>query len=104
MEFINYLIIIRILGFIVGLILVYSAFKLFKTLQSKEIALSMLFLHKKRIIYLFGFLVIASILTFTAGLLFVIDVTPLIVESLLGLNALVLLIFTALLQRIMRGG
>ncbi|HMK54286.1 MAG TPA: hypothetical protein VK444_05835 [Methanobacteriaceae archaeon] len=63
----------------------------------------MVFLHKNRIIKLFGLLVIASLFTFTAGILFVMDVSALIVESILDLNALALLIFTVLLQKLMRG-
>lgn len=103
MEFMNYLVIIRLFGFIVGLMLFYYAFRLFNALKSKEIALSMVFLHKDRIINLFGLLVLASLLTFIVGIFFVMDVSPLVVEPILDLNALALLIFTFLLQKLMGG-
>lgn len=104
MEFMNYLFIIRLLGFIVGVLLFYFALRLLNTLKSKEIAISMVFLHKKRIIILFGLLIIASSLAFISGILFVMDVSPIIVESILDFFALTLLIFTVLLQKLMKGG
>jgi hypothetical protein len=100
----TYLFIERILGLILGLLLFYSALKLLKALENKEIALSMVFLHKKRITNLFGLLVIYALLTFLTGLVFVFMGNSIIVEILLNLNALVLLIFTFLLQKLMRGG
>lgn len=103
MEFMNYLFIIRLLGFISGVLLFYFALRLLNTLKNKEIAISMVFLHKKRIIKLFGLLIIASSLAFIAGILFVMDVSPIIVESVLDLFALTLLVFTVLLQNLMKG-
>jgi hypothetical protein len=98
-----YLVIQRVLGFIVGVLLLYSAFRLLNVLKNKEIALSMVFLHKKRVINLFGLLVIAALFTFLTGFVFVFSGNSIIVEILLDLNAFALLIFTFSLQKIMRG-
>ena len=99
----TYLIIQRLIGVIIGILLFYSAFRLFKALQNKEIALSMVFLNNKRIINLFGLLVIAAFLTFLTGLDYVFFGNSISVEILLDLNAFTLLIFTFLLQKLMRG-
>lgn len=63
----------------------------------------MVFLQKKGIINLFGVLIIAGLLTFLTGLVFVFFGNSIIVEILLDLNALTLLIFTFLLQKLMKG-
>lgn len=104
MAFMDYLFIERLLSFILILALFYSAYQLFKTLKNKEIALSMVFLHKKRVINLFGLLVVAALFIFLTGLSFVILGGGLIVEILLTLNALALFIFTFSLQKLMKGG
>ncbi len=98
-----YLSIQRLIGVILGILLFYSAFKLLKVLQNKEVALSMVFLNQKRIINLFGLLVIAAFFTFLTGLDYVFLGNSISVEILLDLNALTLLIFTFLLQKLMRG-
>jgi hypothetical protein len=98
-----YLIIQRLIGTIIGVALVYSAFKLFTVLKNKEIALSMVFLNKKRIINLFGLLVIGAFSIFLTGLDYVFFGNSISVEILLDLNALILLIFTFSLQKVMRG-
>ena len=98
-----YLFIQRLIGAIIGIFLFISVYRLFKTLENKEIALSMVFLQKNRIINLFGVLIIAGLLTFLTGLIFVFFGNSIIVEILLDLNALTLLIFTFLLQKLMRG-
>ena len=95
-----YLFIQRLFGAIIGIFLFISVYRLFKTLENKEIALSMVFLQKNRIINLFGVLVIAGLLTFLTGVFFG---NSIIVEILLDLNALTLLIFTFLLQKLMKG-
>ncbi len=97
------LIIQRVLGLIVAVLLFYSAIRLISVLKNKEIALAMVFLHKKRIINLFGLLVIAAFFTFLTGFVFVFLGNGIIPEILVNLNALVLLIFAFLLQRLMRG-
>ena len=98
-----YLSIQRLIGVILGILLFYSAFKLLKALQNKEVALSMVFLNQKRIINLFGLLVIAAFFTFLTGLDYVFLGNSISVEILLDLNALTLLIFTFLLQKLMSG-
>jgi hypothetical protein len=55
---------------IIGILLFISAYRLFKTLENKEIALSMVFLHKDQIINLFGLLILAGSLTFLTGLVY----------------------------------
>lgn len=99
----SYFIIERLFGLIVGILLVYSALKLLNELKNKEFAISMVFLHKKRIINLFGLLVIAAFFTFLTGITFVIFGNSLFVEVSLNLTALTLLIFTFSLQRLMSG-
>jgi hypothetical protein len=79
-------------------------FKLLKALKNKEIALSMVFLHEKRIINLFGLTVISALLTFFTGLSYVFLGNSVFIELLLDLNALVMLLFIFFLQKIMRGG
>lgn len=103
MDYLSYIFVERLIGFLIGIMLVYSAYKLFKVLENKEIAISMVFLHKKRVINLFGLLVLASILIFISGLSFVILGNGILVEILLDLDGLILLIFTFLLQRLMSG-
>jgi hypothetical protein len=98
-----YLSVQRLIGVILGILLFYSAFKLLKVLQNKEVALSMVFLNQKRIINLFGLLVIAAFFTFLTGLDYVFLGNSISVEILLDLNALTLLIFTFLLQKLMKG-
>jgi hypothetical protein len=98
-----YLIIQRIIGLFLGILLFYSAFKLFNELKNKEIALSMVFLHQQMIIKLFGLLIVAAFFTMLTGIIFVFLGNSILVEILLDLNALVLLIFTFLLQRLMKG-
>jgi hypothetical protein len=98
-----YLFIQRLIGAIIGIFLFISVYRLFKTLENKEIALSMVFLQKNRIINLFGVLIIAGLLTFLTGLVFVFFGNSIIVEVLLDLNALTLLIFTFQLQKLMKG-
>jgi hypothetical protein len=98
-----YLSIQRLIGVILGILLFYSAFKLLKVLQNKEVALSMVFLNQKRIINLFGLVVIAAFFTFLTGLDYVFLGNSISVEILLDLNALTLLIFTFLLQKLMSG-
>jgi hypothetical protein len=94
----------RLFGFIVGLLLFYTALKLLNELKNKEIAISMVFLHKKRAINLFGLLVISGLISILTGLFFVFMGNNITVELLLDLNAIVLLIFTYSLQKIMKGG
>ena len=99
----TYLIIQRLLGVLIGILLFISAFRLFKTLENKEIALSMVFLHKDQILNLFGLLVLAGLLIFLTGLVYVFFGNSISVEILLDLNALTLLIFTFSLQKLMKG-
>ncbi len=98
-----YLFIQRLIGAILGLALVYSAFMLIKVLKNKEFALSMVFLNKNRIINLFGLLVIATFSIFLTGLDYVFFGNSITVEILLDLNALILLIFTFSIQKLMKG-
>ena len=98
-----YLFIQRLIGAILGLALVYSAFMLIKVLKNKEFALSMVFLNKNRIINLFGLLVIATFSIFLTGLDDVFFGNSISVEILLDLNALILLIFTFSIQKLMKG-
>ena len=98
-----YLILQRLIGVIIGILLFISAFRLFKTLENKEIALSMVFLHKDQIINLFGLLVLAGSFIFLTGLVYVFFGNSISVEILLDLNALTLLIFTFSLQKLMKG-
>lgn len=100
----TYLFVQRLFGFIVGLLLFYTALKLLNELKNKEIAISMVFLHKKRVINLFGLLVISGLISILTGLFFVFAGNNITVELLLDLNAIVLLIFTYSLQKIMKGG
>jgi len=93
----------RMLGFILALILVYYAFALFKTLENKEIAISMVFLHKKQAINLFGLLVVAAVFIFLTGFYFIIASGGLIDDVLLDLDAFTLLLFTYLMNRLMKG-
>ena len=93
-----YLFIQRLLGAIIGIFLSISVYRLFKSLENKEIALSMVFLQKDRIINLFGVLIIAGSLTFLTGIVFVFYGNSIVVEILLDLNAFTLLIFTFLLK------
>jgi len=94
----------RLLGFILGLILFYAALKLLNELKNKEIAISMVFLHKNRMIIIFSLLFISGLLSFVTGLIYVFIGNGIYVERLLNLNAVVLLIFVVSLQRIMKGG
>jgi hypothetical protein len=94
----------RLIGFLLGLLLFFVALKLLNELKNKEIAISMVFLNKKRIINLFGLVVIATLIIFLTGLVYVFMGNGIIVEILLDLAALILLIFTYSLQNIMKGG
>ncbi|HOI39646.1 MAG TPA: hypothetical protein PL168_02855 [Methanobacterium sp.] len=100
----TYIFVQRLFGFILGLLLFYMTFKLLKALKNKEIALSMVFLHEKRIINLFGLTVISGLLTFFTGLSYVFLGNSVFIELLLDLNALVMLLFTFFLQKLMRRG
>lgn len=97
------IVILRVLGLILGVLLFYSAFRLINVLKNKEIALSMVFLHKKRIINLFRLPIIAGFFTFLTGFVFVFWGNGIITEISLNLNVLALLIFTFSLQKLMRG-
>jgi hypothetical protein len=99
----TYLFLQRLFGFIIGLLLFFAALKLLNALKNKEIAISMVFLHKRRVINLFGLVVISSILTFITGMVYVFMGNGINVEILLDSNAFVLLIFTFFLQKLMRG-
>lgn len=103
MEIMNPLFEERIIGFILAILLLYSAVKLIKVLKYKETALSMVFLHKKRIKSLFAIMVIASIFTFLTGLLYIMDINVLLVETALNINVFCLFVFTYLLQKLMKG-
>lgn len=104
MVFIDQLFIVRLLGFIIGLLLFFSAFRLINALKDKEIAASMIFLHKKRAMNLFGLLVVAAFFIFLTGIDFVIQGGEgLIDDVLLDLDAFTLLIFTFFMNRLMRG-
>lgn len=94
----------RLIGFILGLLLFYAALKLLNELKNKEIAISMVFLHKNRMIIIFSLLVISGLLSFVTGLIYVFIGNGIYIERLLNLNAVVLLIFVVSLQRIMKGG
>ena len=94
----------RLIGFIIGLLLFYAALKLLNELKNKEIAISMVFLHKNRMIIIFSLLVISGLLSFVTGLIYVFIGNGIFIERLLNLNAVVLLIFVVSLQRIMKGG
>ncbi len=98
-----YLFIQRFLGAVIGIILYFSAYWLFKELENKELAISMVFLHKTKIINLFRLLIIAGLFTFLTGVVFVFFGNSIIVEILLDLNALTLFIFTFSLQKLMKG-
>jgi len=97
------LIIERILGFIFGVLLFYSALRLISGLKNKEIAVSMVFLQKKRITNLFGLVAIAAFFGLLSGSYYVLVANNVIVEIFLDLDALGLLIFTFSLQKLMRG-
>lgn len=99
----TYLFVQRLFGFIIGLLLFFTALKLINVLKNKEIAISMVFLNKERVINLFGLLVLSTLITFITGLIYVFMGNGIIVELLLDLNALFLLIFTFFLQKLMRG-
>jgi len=104
MMFIDRLFIVRLLGFIIGLLLFFSAFRLINTLSHKEIAASMIFLHKNRAINLFGLLIVATFFIFLTGIDFVIQGGEgLIDDVLLDIDAFTLLIFTFFMNRLMRG-
>lgn len=94
----------RLIGFILGLVLFYAALKLLNELKNKEIAISMVFLHKNRMIIIFSLLFISGLLSFVTGLIYVFIGNGIYVERLLNLNAVALLIFVVSLQRIMKGG
>ncbi len=94
----------RLIGFILGLVLFYAALKLLNELKNKEIAISMVFLHKNRMIIIFSLLFISGLLSFVTGLIYVFIGNGIYIERLLNLNAVVLLIFVVSLQRIMKGG
>jgi hypothetical protein len=94
----------RLIGFILGLLLFYAALKLLNELKNKEIAISMVFLHKNRMIIIFSLLFISGLLSFVTGLIYVFIGNGIYIERLLNLNAVVLLIFVVSLQRIMKGG
>ncbi|WP_157932023.1 hypothetical protein [Methanobacterium subterraneum] len=94
----------RLLGFILGLVLFYAALKLLNELKNKEIAISMVFLHKNRMIIIFSLLFISGLLSFVTGLIYVFIGNGIYIERLLNINAIVLLIFVVSLQRIMKGG
>jgi len=98
-----YLIIQRLLGVLIGIILFISAYKLLRTLENKEIDLSMVFLHKDLIVDLCGLLILAGSFVFLTGFVYVFFGNSIIVEILLDLNALILLIFTFSLQQLMKG-
>ncbi|NYB52887.1 MAG: hypothetical protein HVN35_10075 [Methanobacteriaceae archaeon] len=99
----TFLFVQRGVGFTLGLLLFYTTLKLLNALKNKEIAMSMVFLHKKRVINLFGLLVMSTLITFITGLVYVFLGNSIIVELLLDLNALILLMFTFFLQKLMRG-
>jgi hypothetical protein len=103
MEILNILFVERVLGFILAILLFFSAYKLLNVLRYSETALSMVFLHKKRIKSLFALLVLASFFTFLTGLCYVTGQSVLVVEVVLDINVFILFIFTYLLQKIMRG-
>lgn len=103
MEIITPLFEERIIGFILAILLLYSAIKLIKVLKNKETALSMIFLHKKRIKSLFLVLIIASFFTFLTGLLYMMEINVLLVEIALDINVFCLFIFTYFLQELMSG-
>jgi len=97
------LIIERILGFIFGVLLFYSALRLISELNNKEIAVSMVFLHKKLITNLFGLVTIAALFGLLSGFYYILVANNIVAEIFLDLDALGLLIFTYSLQKLMRG-
>jgi hypothetical protein len=98
-----YLIIQRLIGVILGILLLVVSFKLFYGLKNKDVALSMIFLHEERIINLFRVLILSGIFTVLTGIVYVFFGNSIIVEILLDLNALTLLIFTFSFQKVMGG-
>ncbi len=94
----------RLFGFLIGVLLFYAALRLLNELKNKEIAISMVFLHKKRVINLFACLVVSGFLTFLTGLIYVFIGNSIFVELLLNLNASVMIIFVIFLQKLMKGG
>lgn len=103
MEILNILFIQRVVGLILALALLYSSYSLIRVLGDRETALSMVFLHKKRIKLLFGLLVLASFFTFLTGLAYVMGLDVLVVEIILDINVFLLFVFTYLLQKVMKG-
>ncbi len=103
MEILNILFIQRVLGLILALALFYSSYGLIRVLRDRETALSMVFLHKKRIKLLFALLVVASFFTFLTGLAYVMSLDVMIVEIILDFNVFLLFVFTYLLQKVMKG-
>ena len=99
----NYYLIIRILGFIIGVLLVYYSYRLFKALNNKEFALSMVFSHKELAANLFLVLVFAAISIFITGVLFVITSSSVVVDVFLDVNALIFLIFAYSMYKLMNG-
>jgi hypothetical protein len=97
------IIIERILGFIFGVLLFYFALRLLNELKNKEIAVSMVFLQKKRITNLFGLVAIAALFGLLSGFYYTLVANNIVVEIFLDLDALGLLIFTYSLQKLMRG-
>lgn len=103
MVYMDPILTVRLFGIIIGLLLFYYAFRLFRTLENKELAISMIFLHKKRAINLFGLLVVAAIFIFLTGIDFIVEGGGLDNDILLDLDALTLLVFTFLLNKLMKG-
>ena len=97
------LLINRVAGLLIGLLIIVFCVRILRQIGARELAVSMLFLHRRaaRLIYVSIF--VASIFTVLVGFTFVTGQDEAIIECFVNLNALFLLCAVFLLSSLMGG-
>jgi len=97
------LLINRVAGLVMGLLIIGFCVRILRQIGTRELAVSMLFLHRRTARLICVSIFMASIFTVLVGFTFVTGQEEAVVECFLNLNALFLLVSVYLLSSLMGG-
>ena len=93
----------RVAGLVIGLLIIVFCVRILRQISSRELAVSMLFLHRRISRLMCVSIFVASIFTVLVGFTFITGQDEAIVECFLNLNALFLRVSVFLLSSVMGG-
>jgi len=93
----------RVAGLVIGLLIIVFCVRILRQIGARELAVSMLFLHRRTARLICVSIFMASIFTVLVGFTFVTAQDEAVIECFLNLNALLLLVSVFLLSSVMGG-